>query len=113
MSGRAELSRSDARAHAVAKRWIRSALDAPSEASQHTAVANERARRDELVDDVGALRRDVADRAVPPKPGRGDAAATTWIVRGPRRFCLAITRPADDPRRGRGVDATKPIEMIL
>ena len=56
------------------------------------------------------------------KPGRGDAAAnnvrvaatprrTTWIVRGPRRLCLAMTRPADDPRRGRGVDATKPTEM--
>ena len=42
------------------------------------------------------------------RPGRGDAAAT---VRGPRRLCLAVTCPADDPRRGRGVDATEPTDL--
>ena len=52
------------------------------------------------------------------KPGRGDAAAVSLLrvprmVRGPRRLRLAITCLADDPRRGRGVDATKPTEMIL
>ena len=35
-----------------------------------------------------------------PKRGRGAAAATTRMVRGPRR--LGLARPTDDPSRGRG-----------
>ena len=41
-------------------------------------------------------------------PSRGDAAATTWMVRGPGRPCLAITCLTNDPCCGRGVNATKP-----
>ena len=35
------------------------------------------------------------------------------MVRGPGRLCLAIMFPMDDPRRTRGVDATKPARQLL
>ena len=45
--------------------------------------------------------------------GQSNAAATTWIMRGPRRLRLATVRPTDNPRRGRGVRATQPTVFPL